>query len=429
MKTDRSKIITFLAAIVVLLSSTSLTLQSYAETPRLKVSDFEDPSICGSCHDQHYSEWQRSQHAEAQVDRLYLAEYDQASKDTGGLTDSFCTKCHSPISYLAGEIPVTSELGMKGVSCDFCHTVSGTTDTGNGAFENSPGKIKRGPLKDPSASGYHESTYSELHRGSEFCAMCHVVDHPVNGLPIMTTYQEWRQSPYSAEGVTCQHCMMVPTEGKAAVTGNTRDEVFGHVFLGGHHEYNLKRAARLTLQISSPITAGENVTILANVTNSGCGHALPTGVSEVRELWLEVTAKDHTGKLIFQARQYYRPVFVNEKGEDVGPLFWRAAKIISDNRIAPRETRTEIFSFKAPPDAALPIKVDARLLYRLAPQEVADKAGLGMLPVTVMAQAEVSSGHGDYLSAYGLPAATVAVAVTASAALLILHRKRRQQPK
>ncbi|MBS7622709.1 hypothetical protein KEJ39_03430 [Candidatus Bathyarchaeota archaeon] len=426
MKTDRSRIIASLTVIVILLGSTSFTLQSYAEKSSLKVSDFEDPSICGSCHDQHYSEWQRSQHAMAQVDRLYLAEYDQASKDTGGLTDPFCTKCHSPISYLAGEIPVSSELGMKGVSCDFCHTVSGTTDTGNGAFENSPGKSKRGPLRDPSASGYHDSTYSELHRESEFCAMCHVVNHPVNGLPIMTTYQEWRQSPYAAEGVTCQHCMMVPTKRKAAVTGNVRDEVFGHIFLGGHHEYNLKRAARLTLEVSSPVTAGENVTIRANVTNSGCGHALPTGVSEVRELWLEVTAQDHSGKLLFQGRQYYRPVFVDEKGEDVGPLFWRATKILSDNRIAPKETRTERFSFNIPPDATLPITVDARLLYRLAPQEVADKAGLGLLPVTVLAQAEVSAGRSGILSIFGLPAALVAVAVMALAALLILHRRRRQ---
>ncbi|MEM3004329.1 MAG: multiheme c-type cytochrome [Candidatus Bathyarchaeia archaeon] len=426
MKSHRSRIIASLAVIVILLGSTSLMLRSYAETSSLKVSDFEDPNICGGCHDQHYSEWQRSQHAEAQVDRLYLAEYDQASKDTGGLTDPFCTKCHSPISYLAGEIPVTSELGMRGVSCDFCHTVTGTTDTGNGAFENSPGKIKRGPLKDPSASGYHESAYSELHRKSEFCAMCHVVNHPVNGLPIMTTYQEWRESPYSAEGITCQHCMMVPTKGKAAVTGNVRDEVFGHVFLGGHHEYNLKRAARLSLQVSSPVTAGGNMTILANVTNSGCGHALPTGVSEVRELWLEVTVKDPSGKLLYEGRRYYRPVFVDEKGEDVGPLFWRAVRILSDNRIAPGETRTETFSFSVPPDTALPIKVDARLLYRLAPQEVADKAGLGLLPVTVMAQAEVSAGFSDYLGVYGLPAAIVAVAVAASAALLILKRKRRQ---
>ena len=426
-KPDRNRIVLVLGAVIILLISTSLTLQSQAkEEPNLTVKDFEDPGICGGCHDRYYSEWQKSLHAQAQVDRLYLAEYEQASKDTEGLTDPFCTKCHSPISYMAGEIPVTSELGMKGISCDFCHTVSASTGIGNGAFENSPGKNKRGPLKDPIAGGYHESAYSELHTKADFCAMCHVVDHPVNGLPIMTTYQEWKQGPYSAEGIACQHCMMVPTKGKAAITGAERDQVFGHIFLGGHHEYNLKRAAKLTLEVASPITTGKNITVQANVTNSGCGHALPTGVVEVRELWLEVTAKDSSGKPLFQGKQDYRPVFVDENNKDVGPLFWRAAKILGDNRIAPRETRTETFNFNIPPDAALPIIVDARLLYRLAPQEVADKAGLGTLAVTVMAQAEVSAGGTDFLSTYGLPAAIAIVAVIAVVALLALRRKRRQ---
>ena len=423
---DMNRIVIALGAVIILLVSASLTLQSRAEEgPTLKVKDFEDPGTCGGCHDHHYSEWQKSLHAQAQVDQLYLAEYEQASKDTGGLTDPFCTKCHSPISYLAGEIPVTSELGMKGVSCDFCHTVSDASAIGNGGFENSPGKNKRGPLKDPVAGGYHESLYSELHTKAEFCAMCHVVNHPVNGLAIMTTYQEWKQGPYSAEGITCQHCMMVPDKGKAAITGPERAQVFGHMFLGGHHEYNLKRAAKLTLGVASPITPGENLTVQANVTNSGCGHALPTGVAEVRELWLEVTAKDSSGRPLFQGRQYYRPVFVDESNKDVGPLFWRATKILSDNRIAPRETRTETFNFNIPAGAALPIIVDARLLYRLAPQEVADKAGLGTLPITVMAQAEVSAGGTSYLNTYGLPAGIAVALALAVVSLFVLRRRRR----
>jgi len=412
--------------VVILSASTSLTLQSYAkEGSTLKVKDFEDPGICGGCHDRYYGEWEKSQHAQAQVDRLYLAEYGQASKDTGGLTDPFCTKCHSPISYLAGEIPVASELGMKGVSCDFCHTISGTTGIGDGAFENSPGKTKRGPLKDPIAAGYHESIYSELHTKSEFCAMCHDVNHPLNNLPIMTTYKEWKQGPYPAEGVTCQHCMMVPVKGKAAITGPERDQVFGHIFLGGHHEYNLKRAAKLTLEATSAVSSGKNITVQANVTNSGCGHALPTGVAEVRELWLEVTAKDSSGRTVFQDSQYYRPVFVDDNNKDVGPLFWRASKLLSDNRIAPRETRTETFNFNIPADAPLPIVIDARLLYRLAPQEVADKAGLGTLPTVVMAQAEVSVGGADLLNTYGLPAGIAAVAVIAAVTLFLLRRRRK----
>ena len=96
--------------------------------------------------------------------------------------------------------------------------------------------------------------------------MCHVVNHPLNNLSIMTTYQEWKQSSYADEGKTCQHCMMVPQSGKAAITGPDRDDVFGHIFYGGHFDYNLKRAANLTIQSRTPVEVGKEVAV-----GVGCG--------------------------------------------------------------------------------------------------------------------------------------------------------------
>ena len=142
-------------------------------------------------------------------------------------------------------------------------------------------------------------------------------------------------------------------------------------------------------------------------------------------MWLEVTAKDSSGKVLLQENQYYKPIFIDENGKDVGAFFWKATRLISDNRIAPRETRTEKFTFNIPSEVALPIVVGARLLYRLAPQEVADKVGIGALPVTVMAEIELSSGAPSPLGTYSLPIIVV-VALVAAAIITLIFRRRRQ---
>ena len=184
---------------------------------------------------------------------------------------------------------------------------------------------------------------------------------------------------------------MVESKGKAAITGSERN-IHGHIFYGGHFEYNLERAAKLDLKTISDIQPGKKALIQVNVTNSGCGHALPTGVSEVRELWLDVTVIDSSGKKVFENKQYYKPIFVDQNDEDVGALFWRAVKMKSDNRIAPKETRVEQLNFIVPADITLPLTVNARLLYRLAPQELADKAGVGILEIITLDEAELTIG-------------------------------------
>jgi len=144
-----------------------------------------------------------------------------------------------------GEIPPVdgsnlSEIAKMGVQCDFCHSVSASAGIGNAQYVLSSNGTKRGPFED-SISPFHESEYSELHTKSEFCGMCHDVFHPVNGLPLETPHTEWKNGPYSKEGVQCQDCHMTPgithyeaNPGTAATGGPNRDHIYTHYTVGGN---------------------------------------------------------------------------------------------------------------------------------------------------------------------------------------------------
>ena len=50
-----------------------------------------------------------------------------------------------------------------------------------------------------------------LMRSSEFCSPCHQFGEAgilVNGTPLNNTFEEWRGSRYSQEGIQCQDCHM-----------------------------------------------------------------------------------------------------------------------------------------------------------------------------------------------------------------------------
>ena len=327
------------------------------------------------------------------IDPLFQHSYKQAGEDTGGKTDVFCPRCHSPIGSLTGNIPPPMDIGRDGISCDFCHTISKATGIGNAAYVSTPGKVKRGQIPD-AWSPHHRTAYADLFTRSEFCGMCHNVFDPENpGLMEQATYTEWKESSYRKQGMQCQHCMMNTTEGvfgaSEAVQGPYRWVVFEHRFLGGHWEENLKKAALLCLQTDrSEVRVDDTVGIKVRVTNVGCGHMLPTGRSDLRELWLEVKAIDSAGKEVFSGSRAYGTVFGDADGNPVGHKFWLARQVLSDDRIAPDEVKTETFSFAVPENVEGPISLEAKLLYRLAPQKLADAAKAGTLPIVTMTEAE-----------------------------------------
>jgi len=90
----------------------------------------EDPEICSTCHRDIYNEWSKSMHANAWEDKWYQPDYILAHQQTDGATDLLCGACHAPVAARTGLLPPADgsqfdATSRRGISCDFCHTVSG----------------------------------------------------------------------------------------------------------------------------------------------------------------------------------------------------------------------------------------------------------------------------------------------------------------
>jgi hypothetical protein len=423
----------------------------------LTVDQLEFSTICGGCHNAILEQWKGSMHANALIDpvfqaasTLFLSEVTAAGDREEALS---CVRCHTPFGHLsktaettaADYAAATEALGTRsGIFCDFCHSVESSAGVGNAPFLVNAGqgdaqKIKQGPRTD-AVSPYHETAFSDLHTKSEFCGMCHDVTHTFNGMPIERTYTEWRESPYNtgdpATTVYCQDCHMrqrpgVPATGStdrpdnpgiSAVGGKERNHVYTHYIVGANAAVpallgvgednaaiareNLQNCA--TIEITAPPLplAWQNADIHVTVNNVGAGHYLPTGLSEVRELWLEIMVKDARGRTIFQSggvdnegnlkpdTRLFNIKMADKEGNPTINVA-KADRIVKDSRIPPKGYRTEQYTFFVPLRGIRGYTVEARLQYRSASQSLIN-ALLGSaaptLPIIEMtsASAEVS---------------------------------------
>lgn len=384
-------------------------------------------------------------HSFAFPDPVFQALWRLASEETGGLTDILCAGCHTAIGTVSEEVVFeggefrVSEIARKGVQCDLCHSISASsflkTPTHlpqNASIIVDPGVVKRGPYDD-SVSPFHECAYSELHTTSEFCGNCHNVFHPVTNFHIENTYSEWKFSVYAQKGIQCQDCHMMPVEkaievartlekpknpGKASIMGPERDQVYTHEFVGANYTVTsllgsdrhaeiarerLKGAAEVEILAPESAQKGGLVTVKVKVTNVGAGHNLPTSLTEVRQMWLDVSVKDASGVEIFRSGALDAAGNIDEEAvifnahavtqdghHTVRP--WEIARFEYNRTIPPKGSAREKYSFLVPHNAHGPLAVEATLRYRSYPQSMADML-LGdeapVLPVVDMARKEV----------------------------------------
>lgn len=390
-------------------------------------SQFTKSGLCSNCHGNSFGEWDGSMHSNSDEDFFYQAMLQEyaADAEAEGLPEGFCSRCHTPIGLVSGEIPPLdgsglSEVSKEGVQCDFCHVVSESEGIGNAPYVLEPGDVKWGHRTD-SEPVSHEVEAHEFYTQSEYCGMCHNIYHPVNNLTLAATYTEWKESPYAEEGVQCQDCHMTPgivefeaNPGKAASNGPEREHVYTHYFVGanafvtdvmgeGRHEKRaieyLQHAAALNVTAPESAGAGENVDIGVEIKNTGAGHKIPSGVTEDREIWLEITATDAEGKELYHSgaldeagkidpeATVYHTIFADSGGQPTSKA-WEAESILYDKRIPPKGSVLENHSFVMPEGATNPITVNAVLHYRSASQEHIDELfgeGTYTVPVIDMA--------------------------------------------
>jgi hypothetical protein len=400
---------------------------------------------CAGCHPEHYEQWKRSLHALSHSEPIYDFYFIRASQDSGQKLETFCAGCHTPVAVRSGEIPFrrppqsptdtrVDRVAAEGVQCDFCHTLAGHHALQNAGYVIRASDVKRGPLPDAKPIN-HRAAHDPRYRTAEYCATCHQVVHPQNGIHLEPTYLEWKQGPYAKAGIVCQDCHMTdglqpltatrPADigepsrhpGKAAVMGKKRPHISRHLFVGPNlvftdtsdpadHRARAERAARLSLLRRAGRVAlrGQGVIrrdgkrLLAfRVTNTGAGHYLPTGVTELRELWLQVTLRDPAGEVVFRSGHpqadgnlppgtvLYRTEVHDAEGRDT-TLFWNTVKKVRDYRIPPLGHRDEEIPLPAGLALQGPHSVEAALRYRAVSPAGLAEAGVppGAIPIPIV---------------------------------------------
>ncbi len=419
------------------------SLLSTSEGRTVSSADFEDPSVCMGCHPGIYKQWNGSMHSQAFVDPVFQALWRIGVRETDGAVEKLCAGCHTAIGTVAGEVRLgpdgvfqASDIAKKGVQCDLCHTIKGardletpTREPQNASIVVDPGSLKRGPYKDAD-SPYHDTEYSELHTKSEFCANCHNVFHPSNNFPIEDTYREWKTSVYAQAGIQCQDCHMMPIEkaieaaktlvkpvnpGQPCVSGPKREQMYTHEFVGAnavvtellgarqHASIAVKRlqsAASIALELPEKAAAGALVRIKVRVRNETAGHNLPTSLTDVRQVWIEVVAQaggkevfrsgalDAAGSVDPEAVMFHAQA-VDKDGHHTSKP-WEIVRFESNTSIPPKGLAIAPYSFELPADARGPLSVQATLHYRSFDQGLANLllgAGAPKVPVVDMVSA------------------------------------------
>ncbi len=325
---------------------------------RLAAEKPQSAEYCGGCHRAIEQGWKQSVHSKAMESRLFQDALGMANSDFGPRARVVCLGCHSPTAAETGDLSLVRKVSWEGVTCDYCHSMRSVSTSGpNPKAVVVYNNVKEGPWKNV-ASPVHGTAYSALHTSSLLCATCHQYRNSA-GFAVLTTYTEWEKGPYSAEHEGCQSCHMYRVKGKVVdprVLQTAGHEINLHEMPGSHSLTQLNRAIRGQLLVTHD---HGNLRVEVDVTNQGAGHMVPTG-SPLRKLILQVNVAPFSGKHYHKERVFTR-VVADQHGrilhrEDL--VFMKAARVVSDTRLAPRETKKESFTFKVAQGVSSTVEAD-----------------------------------------------------------------------
>ncbi|WP_457746121.1 multiheme c-type cytochrome [Sulfurimonas sp.] len=410
---------------------------------------------CKECHPEIFAQWADSNHRHlADSNPYYMVMENLAGMDKGEDFREWCMGCHNPSAVTTHQEKTTHFMRdnimpnplfvegsanlienyknhpnrlEQGVSCIACHRVTAVKAKGNSSYtlglknrkkylyEDAHSDLKRWmsqKLINANPQVHKNEYMQEVYQKSEYCASCHNEFLPDSKKMVVSTYDEWKNSPYNnpndpKKHKDCQDCHMsyiedgkfVEVQGYSTIGGIHKKDIKTHYFSGANHflaglkskEHEaqsialLKKSAKLDMHI-------KNGSLYVGVKNVGAGHHLPTGASDFRELWLDVEVKDSEGKSIFKSGYLdekgdiepnavvYNKIFGDKDGNPVGLLFWRYEKLLKDTRIPAKKRVVECFEL--PANISYPVDVKVRLNFRIYPQWVSNivKAAYPSLP-------------------------------------------------
>lgn len=298
---------------------------------RLTLAQLKDPETCKRCHPKHYDEWAGSMHAYAAIDPVFIAMNQRGQRETGGELGKFCVQCHAPMAVREGL--TTDGLNLeqlpkwsKGVTCYFCHNaVDVGADHFNASLTLANDDVMRGGIADAVEPGVHGVAKTAFHdrarmESSLLCGSCHDVVNG-HGIHLERTLAEYKMSSSSIErsgkegGLSCQACHMPSTETAKVATATYVElaprPLHAHRFpavdialtddFPGQDAHRLATECALAdaARILRVSTDGVPGAITVEI-ETDAGHRTPSGAAQDRRLWLELTAFDAQGNVLFE---------------------------------------------------------------------------------------------------------------------------------
>jgi hypothetical protein len=317
---------------------------------------------CGTCHVEHFAEWQQTTHARALTDLQYVAELSKPDQPRW-----LCLNCHVPtrpqrawritpetsLDQLQGEPEPTYDpaRAQEGVTCATCHVRRGPDGAALVVGPRGSGRAPHAVREDPQA----------LHQVCERC-------HSPGPARLGPTFVCWFESREELEagpsaGASCPSCHM-PTTSRPAASGGPAVELRRHVWVGGGVP---KTYAGYGTLLDRGFEPGFDVRLESRgvILTNRSGHALPTGDPE-RYLRVSLRLVGSDGALLGEE--------VHGLGQrwDWGDVATqRDAHRLEDTRLRPGETRRI--------ESGLGLGLDTRLVLeiahvRLAPENVGHMA-------------------------------------------------------
>ncbi len=277
------------------------------------------PEACAQCHEAQFALWKSSLHAHA-----YSSGMIGQFPDMGSEEGNNCLICHAPLASqryrddrdmghsLVQKLahpegfdrtgdPDQAALPLRhsGVSCAVCHV--------RGWKRFGPPPKTSGAVGWQNGAAHGGFTATKAFEQSQFCASCHQFPESmaINGKPLENTLSEWKQSPFSDKGVTCQQCHMPERR---------------HEFRGIHDAEMVRKG------VSFELVQRQHDAVFT-MTSHWIGHAFPTYVTP--KIVVSATAFDSAGQSLHQ----WQWEIVREVEYDNG---W---KEIRDTRLMPGEHR------------------------------------------------------------------------------------------
>lgn len=243
---------------------------------------------CASCHEDQAEAFASSGHARPRSP-VFEALMSRIESAWGAAARQRCEGCHEP-----RHVP-----GAPGaIACVSCHAAVGNRGSFDGRLVIDLSAPLDGPFGDADAAPAHRSEARGFVSDRELCLTCHEVRGPSLFVETPTMEHDLAVSELGAPG--CASCHMPEREpgpiASGAEGGRARRS---HAFVGprptsdpGADGARMVELVRGRVALSLEVVGDHYEVTLANI---GMGHALPTGVSMLREVRVVLSVEDATG--------------------------------------------------------------------------------------------------------------------------------------